>query len=887
MPSNGESTPLPPARVVGGILLLALAYVLAGRLGLLLAIPPGYATALWPPTGIALAGVIILGPRAIWGVWLGSFLVNLWVSLSVGALSWSTAFMSLSIAGGAALGALAAIRLLTRDQEWSTALERQRDVLRFLFLSIPVMAAVTATWGVGSMLAFGVTPGKDAMMNWLTWWCGDALGAMVFGPLGLVFFGRPTALWRSRRLTVGLPLCGAFFLASTFFILVRDWEGDRTLQRRKEVAEGVETQIKNRLRDCALLMESAAAFFEASPRVDFNQFQAYARAVDARRHGVIALEWAPFVARKDVPSLESWAAREVEPGYRVHPFTSMDVESQLQAPVVFVAPRDSNRAAEGLDLNSEKVRAQGIEAALLEGRPVSTRGIRLVQGRFGFILFQSARGPLIKEAKAPGVLAGAIDALSLLEHAPVPQNVGQEGTKVSIWDGPGPSASPLLSVEASHGKWRIAQPINRGLFTLPIAMGGAQWRMEIATEEGSGRNWVLWFVLSMGALFTGLVGSLLLLVTGRAQLIQDMVEARTLQLRTSDDQLRRQGRLLERTQKAAGVAGWEMDALTGQMTWTQEAAELFKVPKQSVPNLHTALSMLRPEYLETVRRATDRALRYGESFDLEVETVLAHGHQRWLRLTGSAVIEKGQVTGLCGSAQDISVFKEAVRAKDAFVSVVSHELRTPLTSIRGSLGLMLAGVAGQLSDKARELLQLASANCERQIVLVNELLDMERIASGKVELRQEVIELEAFLRQAVKEHEGYAATFGVRLSLEPLEPHLQVQGDPARLHQVLANLLSNACKFSPKNGLVRLGLLGRQGRARIEVQDEGAGIPSEFKARVFQPFTQADSSDARSKGGTGLGLAIARALVERMGGTMGFEAPAEGGTLFWFELPLA
>ncbi len=873
--------------MLGGILTLALAYVLAGRLGLLLAIPPGYATALWPPTGIALAGVIILGPRAIWGVWLGSFAVNLWVSLGGEAMSWSTAGLSLSISLGAALGALAAIRLLTRDREWSPALERQRDVLRFLFLAIPAMATITASWGVGSMLAFGVTPARDAMMNWLTWWSGDALGAMVFGPLGLVLFGRPVALWHSRRVTVGLPLCGAFMLASTFFILVRDWEGDRGLQRRKEVVAGIEAQVQDRLRVCASMMESASAFFEASPRVELSHFQAYARAMASRRQGILALEWAPFVAPKDVAAMEAWASRDVSPGYRVHAISSPEVESLLQAPVLFAAPEENKGVVEGLDLNSERVRAQGIEAALLEGRPVSTRGIRLVQGRFGFILFQSARGPLMKESKAPGVLAGVVDGMSLLEHAPVPQSVGEEGTRVSIWDGPGPSASMLISVEASHGKWRMAQPISKGGFSLPIAMGGARWRMEVATEEGSGRNWVLWFVLSAGALFTGLVGSLLLLVTGRAQLVQDMVEARTLQLRLGEEQLRRQGRLLERTQKAAGVAGWEMDARTGEMTWTQEAAELFKVPKNTAPNLHTALSMLRPEYLEMVRRATDRATRFGEPFDLEVETVLASGHQRWIRLTGSAVIENGQVLGLCGSAQDISMFKEAVRAKDAFVSVVSHELRTPLTSIRGSLGLLLAGVAGQLSEKARELLHLASANCERQIVLVNDLLDMERIASGKVELRQELIGLETLLRQAAKENEGYAEMCGVRLSLEPLEPDLKVQGDPARLHQVLANLLSNACKFSPQKGVVRLGLVRLGTRARIEVQDEGSGIPVEFRDRVFQPFAQADSSDTRAKGGTGLGLAIARALVERMGGTMSFEAPAEGGTLFWFELPLA
>ena len=247
--------------------------------------------------------------------------------------------------------------------------------------------------------------------------------------------------------------------------------------------------------------------------------------------------------------------------------------------------------------------------------------------------------------------------------------------------------------------------------------------------------------------------------------------------------------------------------------------------------------------------------------------------------------EEGQVIGFYSLATDITELKRIDRMKSEFVSTVSHELRTPLTSIRGSLGLISGGVAGQLPEAVKTLVGIASNNCERLIRLINDILDIEKIESGKMRLELQVVELRPLLAHALAANEGFGAAQNVGLSLHFPDENLQVNVDSDRVTQVITNLLSNAMKFSPPGGAVEVHVSRAGIGVRIEVRDHGPGIPEEFRNRIFQKFSQADSSDTRQKGGTGLGLNISRAIVERLGGNIGFDTEAGAGTTFFFELP--
>jgi signal transduction histidine kinase len=223
--------------------------------------------------------------------------------------------------------------------------------------------------------------------------------------------------------------------------------------------------------------------------------------------------------------------------------------------------------------------------------------------------------------------------------------------------------------------------------------------------------------------------------------------------------------------------------------------------------------------------------------------------------------------------------------KSDFVSVVSHELRTPLTSIRGSLGLIAGGVVGRLPEGAKKLLDIAQNNCERLIRLINDILDTEKMESGTIHLNLVEIDLQPLVKQTLAANEGFAVQHQVSLALRGAKGSMRVRVDSDRLVQALTNLVANAVKFSPAQGTVEVVVSRAAGRVRVEVRDSGAGIPEIFRSRIFQKFSQADSSDTRQKGGTGLGLNISKAIIERLGGTIGFASKRGVGTTFFFELP--
>jgi PAS domain S-box-containing protein len=236
--------------------------------------------------------------------------------------------------------------------------------------------------------------------------------------------------------------------------------------------------------------------------------------------------------------------------------------------------------------------------------------------------------------------------------------------------------------------------------------------------------------------------------------------------------------------------------------------------------------------------------------------------------------------------RDCTERKRADLAKDEFVSTVSHELRTPLTSIAGSLGLLMGGAAGALSERGARLVSIAESNSRRLVRLINDILDMEKIQSGNLVFQLQPLDLGDLVGRALESVSGMASEFNVAFDYTPPAEPVTVRGDADRLMQVLTNLLSNAAKFSPDGGEVEIGVETVESTGRVWVRDHGPGVPPEFHDRIFGKFAQADSSDTRQKGGTGLGLAITREIVERHGGRIWFDSQPGDGATFTVQLPL-
>lgn len=292
-------------------------------------------------------------------------------------------------------------------------------------------------------------------------------------------------------------------------------------------------------------------------------------------------------------------------------------------------------------------------------------------------------------------------------------------------------------------------------------------------------------------------------------------------------------------------------ALT-QVVSAAEALDAGRYEEARLPNYHTAPNL--------------EMARLGLTFD---------------RLARSIATRERQLQ------EDIEQLKELERLKADFVSTVSHELRTPLTSMRGALGLLLAGAGGDLNPKGRELLRIALNNTDRLIRLINDILDIEKIDAGQVQIRRDRLALRPLLETTLTGLEGLAREAGVTLALKDVADS-ELIGDSDRLIQVFTNLVSNAVKFSPKDMPVEVSATVEGESLRVYVRDHGPGIPKEFASRIFGRFQQAGGAESRRSGGTGLGLSIAKAIAELHGGRVGFEAPAEGsGTIFFVVLPAA
>jgi PAS domain S-box-containing protein len=247
---------------------------------------------------------------------------------------------------------------------------------------------------------------------------------------------------------------------------------------------------------------------------------------------------------------------------------------------------------------------------------------------------------------------------------------------------------------------------------------------------------------------------------------------------------------------------------------------------------------------------------------------------------------EGVITGYLGVVEDVTKQKETDRVKSEFISTVSHELRTPLTSIRGSLGLIVATMQKHLPEKTKHLIDIAYKNSERLILLINDMLDMDKIASGKMSFDIKPEALNNLIIQSVEANQPYAKKFEVSIDYKKLNDQFIVNVDSARFTQVLSNLISNAAKFSPAGSKIIVSADVKNNKAKILVKDCGPGIAKEFQSRIFGKFSQADSSTTKVKGGTGLGLHISQQMVENMGGEIGFDTVIGRGTTFWVEFSL-
>ena len=1075
----------PTERLPLRCLLLALAYLTTGKLGLLLAIPPGFATAIFPPAGIALAALLLYGNRLWPGVLLGSTCLNVWTSLDAGTPIGPAMFGIAGCIGfGATLQAVIGATLVRHFVAWPSALDNERDVLKFFALGGPVSCLINGSIGPATLWAAGLINTPELFYSAWTWWVGDSIGVMIATPLLFIWLAEPRAVWSTRRRTVALPLLLTCIVVITLFVRASSWEAERMQNRFNTLADDVTDELQLTLAQHLSILDSLARFYAGSERVDREEFKTFVMPSLQKVPGLQAVTWTPRVSAAERAAFEH-KTQQLFPSFQI--FERNPEGRRMRAaertdyyPVHFIQPRMGNETALGYDTATNPI-AQAAQAAARDtGIATATAPLTLIQEhahqqgvvvympiyRNGVVLNSTAD----RRAHLTGFVSLVFRVNDLVDHAL--KDFGQTGLQLRMEDSTGPGEPEHLFLSPT-----VQQ--QRGLFSWQktLKLGNRDWSLTYTGMPSSadGQAWLAWFVLAAGLLFTALLGAFLLVVTGHTAKVEHLVGERTEDLArasaaamasnkllaaisqsqstfiTSEDtrQLfdtlladllaitdseygfigevlhRDDGKPYLKTRAITNIAwndetrrfyadnapnGLEftnLDTLFGHVITSGEAV-ISNLPgtdprggglphghpalnaflglpfskgghligmvgianrpggyDQALvdylqPLLHTLANLLDALRLEHLRSASDQALRESESrlrsiFENAIESIitfdtrgsvrsinpageLLFGYaakdlidQPWHRLLpmdaqqdfqnafarylecgsdeliGStremeAVRSDGMQfpievaisavrtdSGLLFTAivHDLTERRRVDRMKNEFISTVSHELRTPLTSILGNLALLQGGVAGDLPQTCRPLIESAHRNSERLLKLINDILDIEKIESGQLPIKLKAQGLLPLLIQAIDSNRGYADSFGVKLTLiTPTLTECWAKVDADRLIQVLNNLISNAIKFSPAGETVEVHLTCQEGQAQFLIRDRGPGIPESFQDQIFQKFAQADASDTRQHGGTGLGLNITRALVQKMRGRISFNCPPGGGTEFLVALPL-
>ncbi|HLA31040.1 MAG TPA: CHASE domain-containing protein, partial [Pseudomonas sp.] len=822
------------------ILLLALAYVLAGRLALLLAIPPGFASAIFPPVGIALAAVLIWGYPMLVGVFLGSTLLNLSIGVSsFEALNLKGLLIASGIALSTSLQSLLGSWLIRRHVGFPTALTEERSIFLLLLLGGPLACLLSASGGTGVLYFSQVISAAEYPFSWWTWWVGDSIGVLIATPLMFIAFAQPRALWRSRAGNVGLPLLISCAIMVLIFVRSSEAEQHNLRLRFHEQAKLMSQTLQSRFDLYGKAAQSIERFFSASQEVTRAEFALFVANLPHTYPGISALAWDRQITAAERADYEAALAAEGFQAVRISQYNEAGAQvpagvRDSYVPISYIEPLAANAQALGFDVASDPLRRRALDQARDSAQATLTAPIRLVQGGQPqpgvLIIYPVYRGapPPSLEQRRSSLRGYAVVVIRIKELIDSALGVyPADSFQLQLQDVTEAAAQTLYGQASSELPGYAAALVWQERF--PV--GGRSLQLSITpTAAFLQRNHGLqsWVVLAGGLLLCSLLGGFLLAMTGRAEQIRRQVEQRTLELSA----------ILENA--AEGILIFDAQGLIERAN--PAISRLFGYDAESLSRRWIG------QLIPALHRDSGDALTGLLGKPLEVGGRHANAQQLELEITLSTYELPGRRRYIC-MLRDISARKQVERLKSEFVSTVSHELRTPLTSIKGSLDLLAAGTVGELPAAAQGLVGIAQSNSERLINLVNDILDIEKLEFGQIGIHLSRTDLRPLLREALAHNQGYADSFAVRLRLDDsaLPEQTLVEVDGLRLQQVLSNLIANAVKFSAAQGQVEISAQVIDGKVRVQVLDHGPGIAEAFRARIFQKFAQADGSDGRRR----------------------------------------
>ena len=889
-------------------MLLAVCYFMAGYIGLSLAVPPGYATLVWPASGVALAALMLRGPRMWIGVWMGSAAINMLQGFE-GVGTVSEAMIPLAIAAtvgiGAALQALAGWALMRRLCPDIDAREVRQ--LSALIGALVTPCLISGTIGVGALWAAGIVRPENLLENWSTWAFGDMLGIAFVVPILLFSRLSPVRiLWRGSPLrgpSALIAACLTTTLLLTFYATRHAAENQYVQSEASFAALATDTEqaLAYRLGNYSRAIEAAGAFAALSDHVSPAEWNDYVSRIDLDQSypGMRGLGIFRHVGADKMDDFRAEFGREFGNRFEVHPKLVREHHFIIDR----IEPLEDNLAALGLDLSFEEGRREAIALSEATGEATITRPIALVQDSghgVGFLLMR----PIAEDDPEYGrrwSYSPLIAADFLAELTP------RQGSDFSleVFFGSGTDEADLMYAnnvdETRTSHFEIVRTIE--MANEPITL---RWRSLPAFEERVTSNEPL-VVLLAGVMMTILLGVLLISFSRREALVVRKVEEATAEVAERN-------RMLNLAEATAHVGHWHVDLETRTVKWSDEVYRLHGIEGETPPGLDHAIELYHPEDRPIVEQAIADASMNGSGFRFAARLVKADDSIRHVEVIGHAGGE-GNSAAIAGvpkpaaktlfgviidRTEEVQMRRHLTEARDraraadeaktSFLANMSHEIRTPMNGVIGFTELALS----EAEDPAqRRRLGMVADSGNAMLRLLNDLLDFAKIEANQMSVNGEPTDLRHTMRSCLRlmEPASQAKRISLDLDIDPLLPP-RVVIDKMRLRQIVLNLLGNAVKFTEQGG-VALGLAvlpdeSGEGRSlRITVRDTGIGIPADRLDSVFEKFTQADETIARRFGGTGLGLPISARLARLMGGELRAESEVGRGSSFILDLPIS
>jgi len=847
----GKGTGTQPVTFLG-IGIVAGAYLLAAKLGLLLAFAHTNSTPIWPAAGIALAASLLFGPRIWPGIFTGAFLAN--VTQLAGDLSLSSAiFLSLCAAGGNTLEAVVGARLINRFTKDRFSFDRVGNTSAFIIWGALVATIISAfTGATGYCLVTRQWPIYGTML--LTWWLGDLGGIMIFGPVILTWRARRFTSWGSRKTAEAALLLILLLAVETVVFLMNYplfylilpfllWTVFRFGQFETAVAVMV-------------VMASSLFFAVRGPDVTstytLNQSLLFLQPFVAITSGAVLLISSLIIERTRADEEMVKARRQLDDMIEFLPDATFAIDRNGRV-IAW------NRAMEEMyGVHKEEMLGRGdlaycipmvgelrpvlIDLAAKPDSPVPPDYNNVA--RIGRAIYADRFIPSLNRH-----LAGAASLL-----------VGQDGVPYGA----------IESIRDITEQKRAEERVREYQSNLEQLVRERTEELERANEKLRGE-------------IEDRVRAEKMLKESEAQ-YRDLVEsANSVILRMRPD-----GRITFFNKFARDFFGFSSEEIIGR-----DLVGTIVPPEESGGRDLTSLPRdiaARPEaYMrnvnENMRKNGERVwvawtnkLIFGG--DGKVDEILSIG----VDITQLVRTEKE----LRQVLDDLAVAKEraetADRLKSAFLATMSHELRTPLNSIIGFTGILLQGLVGPLNEEQNKQLGMVRGSANHLLSLINDVLDISKIEAGQLQIATETFDLASSVRKIAQTVRPLAVKKGLTLTVDVSPTVETVESDARRVEQILLNLLSNAVKFTEEGGVTLTCALTEKGFV-ITVTDTGIGIRSEDLDRIFRPFLQIDTGLTRKYEGTGLGLSICRKLVNMLGGDLGVESTVGQGSTFTFNLP--